>query len=57
MPHGRHIYAKESDMANSTMCTYPHSGHSLPHWKYVLKCCADYPCINISDQETNKKHE
>ena len=23
MPHGSHIYAKASDMANATMCTYP----------------------------------
>ena len=25
MPHGNHIYAKASDMANATMCTYPQS--------------------------------
>ena len=31
MPHGRHIYAKASDMANSRMCTYPQSDHALPH--------------------------
>ena len=24
MPQGRHIYAKASDMANATMCAYPH---------------------------------
>ena len=36
MPHGIHIYAKESDMENATMCAYPHSDHALPHWKYVL---------------------
>ena len=29
--HGRHIYAKSSDMASATMCTYPHSGNALPH--------------------------
>ena len=54
MPHGRHIYAKASDMANATMCTYPQSEHVLPHWKCVLLCCADCTCINIPDQETNK---
>ena len=50
MPHGSHIYAKESDMENATMCTYPQSDHALPHWKCVLRCCADCPYINISDQ-------
>ena len=52
MPHGFHIYAKASDMANSTICTYPQSDNSLPHWKFVLRCCAEFPCINIPDQET-----
>ena len=54
MPHGRHIYAKAYGMAKATMCKYPQSDHTLPHWKYVLRCCNDCPCINISDQETTK---
>ena len=57
MPHGSHIYAKASDMENATMCTYPQSDHAFPHWKCVLQCCADCPCINIPDQETTKIHE
>ena len=57
IPHRSHIYAKASDMANATMCTYPQSEHALPHWKCVLRCCADYPFINIPDQETTKKHD
>ena len=57
MPHGRHIYAKASDMANVKMCAYPHSDNALPHWKFVLRCCSGCPCVNIPDQETNKKHE
>ena len=44
-------------MANATMCAYLHSDHALPHWKCVLSLCADCPCINIPDQEINKKHE
>ena len=56
-PHGRHIYAKASDMVNATICTYPQSDHALPHWKCVLRYCAECPHINIPDQETNKKHE
>ena len=57
MPHGSHIYATASDMENATMCTYPHSEHALPHWKCVLQCCADCPCINITDQKTTKNNE
>ena len=37
MPHGSHIYATASDIANATMCAYPQSEHSLPHWKCVLR--------------------
>ena len=37
MPHGRHIYAKVSNMANAKMCTNPQSDHALPHWKCVLR--------------------
>ena len=54
MPHGRRIYEKSSDMENATMCTYPQSGHALPHWKFVLQCCDECPCINIPYQETYK---
>ena len=57
MPHGRHIYAKASDMANATMCTYPHSDNALPHWKCVLRCCAECSCINIPDQEKKMKKQ
>ena len=52
MPHWRHIYAKSSGMAKATMCTYTRSDHALPHWKCVLRCCANYSCINIPVQET-----
>ena len=57
MPPGCHIYAKASYMSNATMCTYPQSEYALPHWKCVLRCCVDCPCINIPDQETTKKHD
>ena len=55
MPHGRHIYAKTSDMAKATMCTYPHSDHALPHWECVLRYCAECPYINLLEQLKNKK--
>ena len=54
MPHGNHIYAKSSDMEKDKMFTYTQSDDALPHWKYVLRCCADCPCINLPDQETYK---
>ena len=57
MPHGIHIYAKASDMANATICTCPQSEHALPHWKCVLQCFADCVCINIPDQEKIKKQD
>ena len=57
MPHGSHIYSKASDMANSTMCTYPQYAHELPHWKCVLRRCDKCTCINLTDQETDKRHE
>ena len=57
MPHGRNIYAKADDMEQATMCTYPQSDHALPNWKYVLRCCAYCPCINLPYQEKDKKHE
>ena len=57
MPHGRHIYAKESYMVKATMCTYPQSCRVLPHCKFLLRCCANSFCINLTDQGTNKIHE
>ena len=53
IPHERHIYAKASNMAKATMCTYPQSDNALQHRKCVLWCCADCPCINLTDQETD----
>ena len=52
MPYGCHIYAKAYDIAKATMCSYSKSDHSLPHWKFVLKCCAKCPSIHLPDQET-----
>ena len=51
IPHGRHIYYKEFDMAKDTICAYPQSDHALPHWKCVLRCCDNCTCINLPDQE------
>ena len=53
MTHGRHIYVTASDMVMAKMCSYPPSQHELPHWKCVLHCCANCPCINLPDQESD----
>ena len=53
MPHESHIYSKSYDMAKATTCKYPQSDNTLPHCKCVLWCCADCPCINLPDQETD----
>ena len=50
MPYGRHIYSRAYDMAQATMCAYPQSDNALPHWKILLWCFYDCPCINIPDQ-------
>ena len=56
MTHGRHIYAKTSDMAHATMCTYTKSDYAIPHWKCVLRCCADCTCINLPDKEIDYQY-
>ena len=56
MPHERHIYAKSYDTAKVTMCAYSQSDHALPHRKCVLQCCAKFPSINITDQETDYQY-
>ena len=56
MPHGHHIYEKSSDMEKATMCAYPQSDHALTHWKCVLRCYDDCPCINLPDQETDNQY-
>ena len=38
------------------MCAYPHSDHSLPHWKFVLQCCEKFPRKNIPDQEIDDQY-
>ena len=56
MPHEIHINAKASDMTKAKMWTYHQSDNALPHWKYVLRCCAYCPCINITDQEIDHQN-
>ena len=56
IPHGRHIYAISDYMAMAKICEHPQSLYSLPHWKYVLRCCSNRPHIDITYQESDKNH-
>ena len=56
MTHGRHIYAKSSDMSKGKMCTYPYSDHVFPHWKCVMIYCAKFARVNLPDQETYNQY-
>ena len=56
MPHGRHIYAKASDMEKVKMCVYQQSYHSLPHWKGVMRCWVKFSSVNLPEQETYDQH-
>ena len=56
MPHGHHSYQTAYDMAMATIFKYPQYRHELPHWKYVLRCCANYPSIYLPSQESYMHH-
>ena len=56
IPHGRHIYAKSSDMDMDTIFSYPSSQHAFPHWKCVFHCCYSCPRIDLLDQESDRHH-
>ena len=41
-------------MANATTCAYPHSDNALPHWKCVLRCCANCPKLIFLTKKKRK---
>ena len=47
VPHGKHMFQTSYDMLMAKMCAYPSSKYALPHWKYVLSCCAQCPRIDL----------
>ena len=53
---GSHIYAIEYGTAINTICASPPSQHELPHWKYVLRCCYNYPLIDFPFQESDRNN-
>ena len=50
MPHGNHMFQTAYDMEMERMCTYPSSNYALPHLKYILRCCVQFPLIDIPNQ-------
>ena len=50
IPHGRHIYVTAADTAMATMCAYTPYQHALKHWICVLRCCSNYPNIDLPYQ-------
>ena len=50
IPHRHHIYQTASDIYMSKICAYTQSHHALPHWKCVLRCCDNFPHIDIPSQ-------
>ena len=56
MPHGKHTFQRESDMAMARMCEYPSSKYTFPYWKCVLHCCVQCPRIDIPSPESDQKN-
>ena len=54
--NGWHIYQTASDMAMEKMWAYPPSQHALPHWSCMLRCCVNFPPINIPRKKLYKHH-
>ena len=51
-----YIYATTADMDMDTMCAYTPYQHESLHWKCVLICCDNFPCIDPPDQESDSNH-
>ena len=50
------MYEIAENMAMGTMCAYTPYQDALPHWKCVLRCCSNFPHIDLSDQEPDRHH-
>ena len=40
MKHGKHMFQTAYGIAMEKMCAYQSSNYALPHWKCVLRFCA-----------------
>ena len=54
MLYSFHIYQTASGTAMDTMCTCQPYQSELPHWKCVLRCCANFPYIAIPSKKPDK---
>ena len=52
-PCGVHIYTKASEMATAKISPFPYLYHTIPHCKYLLRCCDKCPSMFIPSQEEN----
>ena len=50
------IHKTSVDIDMVIICAYQPSQHALTHWKFVLCCCVNCPCIDIPDQESDRHH-
>ena len=53
-PNNKHVHTDASDVAMSTMCTFPIDGIDIPQWKCVLKCCFACPSILVPNEELKR---
>ena len=44
------------EMAMATICAFLSSKYALPHWKFVLRCCAQCPQIDIPSTEADQNN-
>ena len=54
--HEKYMFQTESDILMARMCAYPSSNYALPHWKYFLRFCAQFPHIDIPSPESDQRH-
>ena len=47
IPYGGNIHKASRVIAMLKMCTFTSDKHALPHWKFVLKWCSNFPSIVI----------
>ena len=47
MPHGKHMFPTASDIDMKKMYAYPSLNYALPHRKWVLHCCAQFPWTDL----------
>ena len=54
MPHSPYVYATSYDISRDKICAYPPSQHALAHCKCVLRCCSNFPSIDLPGQESDR---